>query len=80
MEIQENILLKNYTTFRIGAAARYFIVVRNKSDLTKAIRWAKEKRLPFFILGGGSNLLVADKGFKGLVIKIQNTKYKILNT
>ena len=73
--IQKNILLKNYTTFKIGGPARYFFVAESKEDLIKAIQMAKKLDLPFFILGGGSNLLVSDEGYKGLVIKIQNTKY-----
>ena len=79
-EIKKNVLLKNYTTFKIGGRAKYFFEAKNKEDLIKAISLAKKFKLPFFILGGGSNLLVSDKGFKGLVIKIQNTKYKIQNT
>ena len=89
--IKKNVSLKNYTTFRIGGPAKYFFVEKNKKDLIRAISVAKKinpspfpkgdrVKLPFFILGGGSNLLVADEGYKGLVIKIQNTKYKIQNT
>jgi UDP-N-acetylmuramate dehydrogenase len=69
-EIQHNVSLKNYTTYKIGGPAKYFFDAKNKEDLLKAIGVAKKVRLPIFILGGGSNLLVADKGFKGLVIKI----------
>ena len=79
-QVQKNILLKNHTTFRIGGRAKYFFVAKNKEDLISAVRTAKRLKLPFFILGGGSNLLVSDRGYKGLVIKIQNTKYKIKNT
>jgi len=67
--VKKNILLKNYTTFRIGGRAKYFFVAKTKENLIKAITVAKKLRLPFFILGGGSNLLVSDKGYKGLVIK-----------
>jgi len=78
--IRKNILLKNYTTFKIGGPAQYFFIAKTKKDIVLSIKLAKKLKLPFFILGGGSNLLVSDKGFKGLVIKIQNTKYKIQNT
>lgn len=78
--IKKNILLKDYTTFRIGGKARYFFVAKTKDDLAKAVRFAQESKLPIFILGAGSNLLVSDKGFNGLVIKMQNTKYEIQNT
>ena len=90
-KFQKNVLLKNYTTFRIGGKAEYFFVAKNKEDLIRAISVAKKinpspfpkgdrVKLPFFVLGGGSNLLVSDKGFNGLIIKTQNTKYKIQNT
>lgn len=75
--VKKNIPLKNYTTFRIGGKTKYFFEARTKEDLILAIEAAKKINLPFFVLGGGSNLLVSDKGFKGLVIKMQNTKYKI---
>ena len=66
---QKNVSLKNYTTFRIGGKAKYFFTAETKEDLIKAVVAAKELKLPFFILGGGSNLLVSDRGFRGLVIK-----------
>lgn len=80
MIIQKNVPLKNYTTFRIGGPARYFCVVVNREELIEAVIFAKKEKLPFFILGGGSNLLVSDKGYKGLVIKIQNINCEIKNT
>lgn len=78
--VKKNILLKNYTTFRIGGRARYFFTAKTKDNLISAVIAAKKINLPFFVLGGGSNLLISDKGFKGLVIKILNIKYHILNT
>lgn len=69
MEFKKNVSLKNYTTFRIGGKAKYFFVAKTKDNLIEAIKTAKKKKLPFFILGDGSNLLVSDKGYKGLVIK-----------
>jgi len=78
--MKENVPLRDYTTFKIGGPARYFFVAKNKEDLKNAILWAKKKKLPFFILGGGSNVLFSDKGFNGLVIKLQNTQYEIRNT
>jgi len=67
--IKKNVLLKNYTTFKIGGRAKYFYAAKNKEDLIRAITLAKKMKLPFFILGGGSNLLISDRGFNGLVIK-----------
>ncbi|MFH1780607.1 MAG: UDP-N-acetylmuramate dehydrogenase [Candidatus Nealsonbacteria bacterium] len=69
MIFQKNISLKKYTTFRIGGQAKYFFIAKTKNDLLRAVKEAKERRLPFFILGNGSNLLVSDEGYKGLVIK-----------
>ncbi|MEJ0021293.1 MAG: UDP-N-acetylmuramate dehydrogenase [Candidatus Doudnabacteria bacterium] len=68
MDIKENYSLAPLTTFRIGGLARYFISVRNLEELKEALRMAKRNKLGIFILGGGSNLLISDKGFQGLVI------------
>jgi len=68
--IQKDVLMKNYTTYKIGGPAKYFFVAKTNEDLVKALRAAKNFKLPVFILGGGSNLLVSDKGLKGLVIKV----------
>ena len=74
--IKRNVLLKNYITFRIGGPAEYFFVAKTKQDLIKAVKAAKKTNLPFFNLGGGSNLLVSDKGFNGLVIKFQISGFR----
>jgi len=70
MTIEENVLLAAYTTFRLGGAARYFVRVQNLEELQEALSFAKERALRVLILGGGSNMLVADKGFDGLVLRI----------
>lgn len=77
--IQNNISLNKHTTFKIGGPAKYFCSAKRKEDLIEAIKMAKQKNLPFFILGNGSNVLALDKGFGGLVIKIENCKLKIEN-
>ncbi len=77
--IQKNIPLKNYTTFKIGGRAKYFFQAKSKEELIKAIKFAQSAKLPFFILGGGSNLLVSDKGYNGLVIKCQMSNVKCQN-
>lgn len=76
MDIKENISLAKHTTFKIGGPARYFCITKNKEDLIKAVKKAKELNLPFFILGGGSNVLALDQGYKGIVIKVQSSKFK----
>ncbi len=70
--IQENILLASHTTFRIGGLAKYFLAAKNKEELREAVTWAKANSLSFFILGGGSNILFADQGYDGLIIKMEN--------
>jgi len=77
IKLEENVLLSQYTTFRIGGPARYFFIAKNTKDLIKAVKFARGKKLPFFILGGGSNLLVSDQGFNGLVIKAENQGLKL---
>ncbi len=76
-EIKQDVLLKDFTTFKIGGNAKYFCAIKNSQELRDLIYWAKEKKINFFILGGGSNLLISDKGFNGLVIKLQITNYKL---
>ena len=71
MKITENQSLKELTTFKTGGNARYFCVVTNEDELIEAIGFSKKNKIPFFILGGGSNILVSDKGFDGIVIKIE---------
>ncbi len=71
MNIQEKISLKDFTTFRIGGPARYFCTVKNEDELIEAVSFSKKKKIPFFVLGGGSNLLVSDEGFPGIVIKME---------
>jgi UDP-N-acetylmuramate dehydrogenase len=69
-QIKENISLASYTTFKIGGSARFFCSVTSEDDLVKAIAYAREKQVSVFVLGGGSNILINDNGFDGLVIKI----------
>lgn len=71
MKIEKNISLKKFNTFKVGGNADFFCRVSSISFLKEAINFAKKNNLPFFILGGGSNILVSDKGFRGLVIKIE---------
>jgi len=75
-DIQKNIFLSKCTTFKIGGPAKYFCVAKNIEETKKALEFAQRNSLKIFILGGGSNLLVSDRGFDGLVIKLQITNYK----
>jgi len=60
--------LSRHTTFRIGGAADLFLAVQTEEQLIAAVRWARERGLPYVLLGGGSNVLVADQGVRGLVV------------
>jgi len=77
LKIKKNIILSSCTTFRIGGRAKYFFSAQNKKEIIQAVNWAKKKNLDFFILGGGSNILVSDSGFDGLVIRLDNKNYKV---
>ena len=70
MQLQENIALAPLTTFRIGGPARYFVEAKSSVEVHEAAVFAQEKNLPLFVLGGGSNLLVADSGWPGLVLHV----------
>jgi UDP-N-acetylmuramate dehydrogenase len=70
IEIKKNIPLKNFTTFKVGGEAKYFCDASSIEDIKEALNFARQENLPILILSGGSNLIVNDKGFDGLVIKI----------
>lgn len=64
-----DVVLAPYTTFKIGGPADLFFVAKNTAELVGAVNAAKASNVPYFVLGGGSNILVSDNGFRGLVIK-----------
>jgi len=66
--LEKNIILKNYSTFRIGGPAKYFLRTSNKKELKKIIERVKKENIPFLVIGGGSNILFSDNGFDGLII------------
>ena len=70
MQFLEEIPLAPYTTFQIGGPARWFAEAASEDDIAAGIAFAGQRRLPLFVLGGGSNLLVSDAGFPGLVLRI----------
>ncbi len=69
--------LARHTTFRIGGPAEWFLAVETSDELAQAARLARKHGIPFFILGGGSNILVADAGIEGLVIAIRCRKVEV---
>ena len=68
VEIRQAHLLANLTTIKVGGAADYFATVTDTHHLLKLVRWARANDLPYLILGGGSNVLISDRGVRGLVI------------
>lgn len=66
--LQRNVPLGSLTTYRIGGPADMFVAVHNADELVNAVRAARDAAIPYFLLGTGANILVGDKGFRGLVI------------
>ena len=62
--------MTSHTTFRIGGPADYFVMPETVEELANVLKLCKEENTPYFILGNGSNLLVGDKGFRGVVIQL----------
>jgi UDP-N-acetylmuramate dehydrogenase len=70
VELLENIPLAPLTTFKVGGSARYFVRAVTEEQITKAVTTARDRKFPIFILGGGSNLVIADAGWPGMVIHV----------
>lgn len=76
-KVRKNVSLAEYTTFKIGGPADLFYEAETEEDLVSVFKAVKEFGIPYFVLGGGSNILVGDKGFRGIVIKVKNKGIKI---
>lgn len=74
MEIQEAVPLAPHTMFRIGGAARYYCTAKTDEEVIEAVRFAKTHHVPYFVLGDGSNILVSDRGFSGIVIHMKSSE------
>lgn len=70
MLIRENVPLAAMTTLGVGGPARYFIEATTEYEVAEAVEFARLQELPLFVLGGGSNVVVADRGFPGVVLKV----------
>jgi len=70
MQIQQQVPLAPLTTFKVGGPARYFVEARSEEDVRTAVAEARSRGWPLFVLGGGSNLVISDAGWPGLVLKI----------
>lgn len=76
-DIKEGELLSKHTTFRIGGPAKWFYEARNNQDLVKALEISEKLKVDYFVLGGGSNILVSDQGLDKFVIKQSNNNFAI---
>lgn len=70
MQFQENVPLANYSNYKIGGPAKFFAEIKTQEELLEALAMARSMGERVFILGGGNNLLISDKGFDGLVLKV----------
>ena len=70
MLIQENVALAPRTTLQVGGPARYFIEASDAGDVRAGIEFARANNVPLFVLGGGSNIVVSDRGWPGVVLKV----------
>ena len=77
LEILEHEPLARYVGWRIGGPARFFTSVKTTAEMIEAIRWGRDREVPIFLLGGGTNILVADRGFPGLVIRNRSMGYRV---
>jgi len=77
MEVRDNVPLAPLTTFGIGGTAEYFVEVSDEAGVREALSWARAKGVSFYIIAGGSNLLVPDAGLDGLVIRITGGTFSI---
>ncbi len=74
--LEKNVSLKEYNTMRIDSVARYFLKAKDEEDLIKGVKYAKENKVPFLVIGGGSNIIFP-KEYEGLVILLAMEEYKI---
>ncbi len=78
--ISSDVPLADYTTFRTGGSADLFIEPHDEKSAAEALRIITEVKMPLFIMGGGSNLLISDKGLRGAVLKLSDKSFKTLCT
>jgi len=78
--VKQKELMSQHTTFAVGGPAEYFYAAKTTDDLVKAVTVARDLKIPFIVLGNGSNILVSDQGIKGLVIKNQTDNINVLQS
>jgi len=79
-QFKENVLLSKFSHYKIGGPARFFFAAKSEKDVRWAIAEAKKRKLPVFILGGGTNILIDDAGFDGLVLRPNIRDIKVKGT
>ncbi len=77
-KLRQNEPMSAHTTYKIGGPAEYYVDLEKTDDIVKAVNVAKQLELPLFVFGGGSNIVVADHGIKGLVVKNNCRKFDIM--
>lgn len=70
--IETDVAIAPHTTLRVGGTAKFFASPKTDDEVQQVIRWARAERVPFRIIGRGANLLVADRGYQGLIIVMRN--------
>lgn len=68
LEVRRDVSLAGLTTMKVGGPAEYYVAVSTSAQMIQLVRWARDASLPYFVLGGGSNILISDAGIRGLVI------------
>ncbi|PKL36513.1 UDP-N-acetylenolpyruvoylglucosamine reductase [Candidatus Peregrinibacteria bacterium HGW-Peregrinibacteria-1] len=79
MNLETNKSLARYSTFMVGGPADYFISATSQEEIIEAIKFAHQKAIPFILIGGGSNIIFDDLGFRGLVILNQSQDFSVSN-
>jgi UDP-N-acetylmuramate dehydrogenase len=79
-QFKENILLSNFSHYKIGGPARFFFDAKSADDVRWAVTEAKKRKVPVFVLGAGTNVLIGDDGFEGLVLRVAIKDIKVKGT
>jgi len=76
-QVKVNEPMRGHTTFRVGGPADYFVMPGTKEEVTAVLRCCREQGVPYYIIGNGSNLLVSDEGYRGVIIQIFKSMNKV---
>lgn len=80
LEFQSDLLLAPFTTIKIGGPGKRVVFPKNKEELVRILKYLDEKQVPYHVIGGGSNLLIADEGFEGVVLILTKMKgYRVIS-